>query len=103
MQVNIPALIEYLDLLSKLEDGDEIVVNGYTIKREGNKIWQHIFDYDDEDEDEIDEAIIEGLLLKLLTSDLLAPLQMLFALQYSNQLSSLVGLKILSGLTQLAH
>ncbi|WP_373529176.1 hypothetical protein [Nostoc sp.] len=58
MEVNLPALIEYLTLLSELEDGDEIFVNGYTVKREGNKIWQHIFDY--AEEDEIDEEIIEG-------------------------------------------
>ncbi|MBE9232069.1 hypothetical protein IQ231_10300 [Cuspidothrix issatschenkoi LEGE 03284] len=45
MSVNIPALIKYLDLLCELEDGDEICVGGYTIKREGNKIWQHIFDH----------------------------------------------------------
>ncbi|MGJ5628106.1 hypothetical protein [Nostoc sp. CALU 1950] len=58
MQVNLSALIKYLNLLCELEDGDEICINGYTIKREGNKIWQHIFDYDEEDE--IDEEIIEG-------------------------------------------
>ncbi|MGF2034290.1 MAG: hypothetical protein RMZ43_003010 [Nostoc sp. CmiVER01] len=58
MEVNLPALIKYLTLLSELEDGDEILVNGYTVKREGNKIWQHIFDY--AEEDEIDEEIIEG-------------------------------------------
>ncbi|MBN3962238.1 hypothetical protein [Nostoc sp. NMS8] len=52
MEVNLPALIEYLTLLSELEDGDEIFVNGYTVKREGNKIWQHIFDYDEEDEED---------------------------------------------------
>ncbi|MEH1802785.1 MAG: hypothetical protein V7L13_27210 [Nostoc sp.] len=58
MEVNLPALIEYLTLLCELEDGDEIYIDGYTIKREGNKIWQHIFDYDEEYE--IDEEIIEG-------------------------------------------
>jgi acyl CoA:acetate/3-ketoacid CoA transferase alpha subunit len=55
MSVNISALIQ---LLCELEDGDEICVGGYTIKREGNKIWQHIFDH--HDEDEIDEEIVEG-------------------------------------------
>ncbi len=58
MEVNLPALIEYLTLLCELEDGDEIFIDGYTIKREGNKIWQHIFDY--AEEDEIDEENIEG-------------------------------------------
>ncbi|MEA5625293.1 hypothetical protein [Nostoc sp. UHCC 0251] len=57
MEVNLHALIKYLTLLCELKDGDEIFIDGYVIKREGNKIWQHIFDYYPEGYEEED---VEG-------------------------------------------
>ncbi len=54
MEVNLPALIEYLDVLLALKDGEEIVYQGRTIKRMGNRIWEHLFYYSEEGFDEED-------------------------------------------------
>ncbi|MEH2202182.1 hypothetical protein [Nostoc sp.] len=58
MELDLKALLAYFQLLVDLKDGDEIFIDEHTIKREGNKIWQHIFDYSPEEEDA--EETLEG-------------------------------------------
>ncbi|MEH2398225.1 hypothetical protein [Nostoc sp.] len=55
MEVNLSALIEYLDLLASLEDGQEVNFGERIIKRMGNRIWESVFILREEDEIEEEE------------------------------------------------
>ncbi|MGV0103996.1 hypothetical protein NSTCB13_02642 [Nostoc sp. DSM 114160] len=57
MEVNLPALIKYFEMLCSLEDGQQITVGEVLIKREGNRIWESVFII--EEEEYIDEETIE--------------------------------------------
>ncbi|WP_190233942.1 hypothetical protein [Nostoc sp. 'Peltigera membranacea cyanobiont' 213] len=56
MEVNLPALIKYFEMLCSLEDGDEIHFGERIVKRMGNRIWESVFIVNEEDEEEIEEV-----------------------------------------------